>query len=59
LFANPDQLWSDEYRGIIEKNQHLVMQLIFDINQTLTDKQRRKLVRKLNSFIEDLRDLSD
>ena len=59
LFANPDQLWSDEYRGVIEKNQHLVMQLIFDINQTLTDKQRRKLVRKLNSFIEDLRDLSD
>jgi hypothetical protein len=59
LFANPDQLWSDEYRGVIEKNQHLVMQLIFDINQTLTDKQRRKLVRKLNSFIEDLRDLSN
>jgi hypothetical protein len=59
LFANPDQLWSDEYRRAIEKNQHLVMQLIFDINQTLTDKQRRKLVRKLNSFIEDLRDLSD
>jgi hypothetical protein len=59
LFANPDQLWSDKYRRAIEKNQHLVMQLIFDINQTLTDKQRRKLVRKLNSFIEDLRDLSD
>ncbi|MFQ3323799.1 MAG: hypothetical protein ACI90U_001622 [Pseudomonadales bacterium] len=59
LFANPDQLWTDEYRGVIEKNQHLVMQLIFDINQTLTDKQRQKLVRKLNSFVEDLRDLSD
>jgi hypothetical protein len=58
LFANPDQLWSDEYRGVIEKNQHLVMTLLFDINQTLTDKQRRKLIRKLNSFVEDLRDLS-
>jgi hypothetical protein len=58
LFANPDQLWSDEYRGVIEKNQHLVMTLLFDINQTLTDKQRDKLIRKLNSFVEDLRDLS-
>jgi hypothetical protein len=58
LFANPDQLWSDEYRGVIEKNQHLVMTLLFDINQTLTDKQRGKLIRKLNSFVEDLRDLS-
>jgi hypothetical protein len=58
LFANPDQLWSDEYRGVIEKNQHLVMTLLFDINQTLTDKQRGKIIRKLNSFVEDLRDLS-
>lgn len=58
LFANPDQLWSDQYRSVIEKNQHLVLTLLFDINQTLTDKQRDKLIRKLNSFIEDLRDLS-
>jgi hypothetical protein len=58
LFANPDQLWSEQYRRVIEKNQHLVMTLLFDINQTLTDKQRRKLIRKLNSFVEDLRDLS-
>lgn len=58
LFAYPDQLWSDQYRSVIEKNQHLVLTLLFDINQTLTDKQRDKLIRKLNSFIEDLRDLS-
>jgi hypothetical protein len=58
LFANPDQLWSDQYRRVIEKNQHLVLTLLFDINQTLTDKQRSKLIRKLNSFVEDLRDLS-
>lgn len=58
LFANPDQLWSDQYRRVIEKNQHLVLTLLFDINQTLTDKQRDKLIRKLNSFVEDLRDLS-
>ena len=58
LFANPDQLWSEQYRRVIEKNQHLVMTLLFDINQTLTDKQRGKIIRKLNSFVEDLRDLS-
>ena len=58
LFANPDQLWSDQYRQLIETNQRLVIKLLFEMNQTLTDKQREKLIRKLNSFIRDLRDLS-
>jgi hypothetical protein len=58
LFANPDQLWSDQYRQLIETNQRLVIKLLFEMNQTLTDKQREKLIRKLNSFIKDLRDLS-
>ena len=59
LFANPDQLRSASYRRVIEKNKRLVMQLLFDLNQTLTNQQRSKLVKKLNGFIEDFRDLSD
>ena len=59
LFANPDQLRSASYRRVIEKNTHLVMQLLFDLNQTLTNQQRSKLVKKLKGFIEDFRDLSD
>jgi hypothetical protein len=35
------------------------MQLLFDLNQTLTNQQRSKLVKKLNGFIVDFRDLSD
>ena len=31
LFANPDQLRSASYRRVIEKNTHLVMQLLFDL----------------------------
>ena len=58
LFANPNQLRSHIYRRIIEKNKHLVMQLLFDLNQTLTNQQRSKLVKKLNGFIEDFRELS-
>jgi hypothetical protein len=58
LFANPDQLWSDQYRQLIDTNQSLIIRLLFDINQTLTVKQRQKLIKKLNSFIKDLRDLS-
>jgi hypothetical protein len=58
LFANPDQLRSPSYRRVIEKNKHLVMQLLFDLNQTLTTQQRSKLVKKLNGFIEDFRELS-
>jgi hypothetical protein len=59
LFANPDQLRSASYRRVIDKNKHLVMQLLLDLNQTLTHQQRSKLVKKLNGYIEDFRDLSD
>ena len=58
LFANPNQLRSANYRRVIEKNKHLVMQLLFDLNQTLTSQQRSKMVKKLNGFIADFRDLS-
>ena len=59
LFANPDQLRSESYRRVIEKNKRLIMQLLFDLNQTLTKQQRSKLVKKLQSYINDFRDLSD
>lgn len=58
LFANPNQLRSANYRRVIEKNKHLVMQLLFDLNQTLTSQQRSKMIKKLNGFIADFRDLS-
>ena len=58
LFANPNQLRSPSYRRVIKKNKHRVMQLLFDLNQTLTTQQRSKLVKKLNGFIEDFRELS-
>ena len=59
LFANPDQLRSTSYRRVIEKNKRLIMLLLFDLNQTLTNQQRSKLVKKLKSYINDFRDLSD
>ena len=59
LFANPDQLRSVSYRRVIEKNTRLVMQLLFDLNQTLTNQQRSRLIKKLKGYIEDFRDLSD
>jgi hypothetical protein len=59
LFANPDQLRSANYRQIIDKNRRLVLQLIFDLNQTLTTQQRSKLVKKLKDFVKDFRDLSN
>ena len=58
LFANPDQLRSPRYRGVIEKNKRLIMQLLFNFNQTLTSQQRSKLVKKIQGFTEDFRDLS-
>ena len=58
LFANPDQLRSASYRRVIEKNKRLIMQLLFDLNRTLTNQQRSKLIKKLQSYINDFRDLS-
>ena len=58
LFANPDQLRSASYRRVIEKNKRLIMQLVFDLNQTLTSQQRSKLVKKTKGFTKDFRDLS-
>ena len=58
LFANPDQLRSPSYRRVIEKNKRLIMQLLFDLNQTLTSQQRSKLVKKIQGFTKDFRDLS-
>ena len=59
LFASPDQLRPASYRRVIDNNKRLVMQLLLDLNQTLTNPQRSKLVKKLNGYIEDFRDLSD
>ena len=50
LFANPDQLRSASYRRVIEKNKRLIMLLLFDLNQTLTNQRRSKLVKKLKSY---------
>ena len=50
LFANPDQLRSTSYRRVIEKNKRLIMLLLFDLNQTLTNQRRSKLVKKLKSY---------
>ena len=58
LFANPEQLRSASYRRVIEKNKRLIMQLLFDLNRTLTNQQRSKLSKKLQSYINDFRDLS-
>ena len=58
LFANPDQLRSPSYRRVIEKNKRLIMQFLFDLNQTLTSQQRSKLVKKIQGFTKDFRDLS-
>ena len=58
LFANPEQLRSASYRRVIEKNKRLIMQLLFDLNRALTNQQRSKLIKKLQSYINDFRDLS-
>jgi phage terminase small subunit len=59
LLATPYQLRPASYGFFFKKKTRRVMQLLFDLNETLTNQQRSKLVKKLEGFIEDFRDLSD
>ncbi len=59
LFAHPEKLWTKEYRHQIETNEELLVQLLFEINNTLTEKQRKKVIKRLKSFTKDLRSLAD
>lgn len=58
LFAYPDQYWSDDYRAAIEQNRSTTDQLIADLLNSMTDKQRAKITRKLGKLASDFRALS-
>ncbi|MDM3869991.1 DUF6279 family lipoprotein [Porticoccus sp. W117] len=52
-----ESLWQAEYREQTEKNRRATRQLLANLLNSRSDKQRRKLDKKLNNLIEDFTQL--
>ncbi|VUD61639.1 hypothetical protein TDB9533_02857 [Thalassocella blandensis] len=50
--------WDPELEAILDKNQEITYQLIADLINTQSDKQRKKFVRKLEGFEQDFNQLT-
>ncbi|GLS25544.1 DUF6279 family lipoprotein [Marinibactrum halimedae] len=59
LFVTPDELWGEEYERYIQDNQQQTLLLLSGIHQSLSDKQRKKLIKRLVAYRDDFEDLSD
>lgn len=58
LFAYPDNYWSDDYRAALEHNRKLTDALVADLINSLDEKQRKRAVRRLETWSRDFRALS-
>ena len=54
LMVQPDELWSEEYRAIIESNQKITEATIAEIINSLDDKQREKAARRIRDLQEEI-----
>lgn len=59
LFYEPQQWRSKELRTHIEHNQQLTLALFYQLSETLTERQRRRVVDKLDGYIEDMNEIAD
>ncbi|MDM7861011.1 DUF6279 family lipoprotein [Alteromonas sp. ASW11-36] len=57
LMVNPDVYRTDQHVQTIERNRLLYATMVSELHTTLTDKQKRKLMKEMNAIIEDLEDL--
>jgi len=53
LFSEPDLLWSEAYRRSLEYNEGLTHQLLVDLANSMTAKQRRKATQRLYRLAAD------
>ena len=59
LMMNPEQYRSPEFLDVWNNNRTQHAKLAAEISQTLTAKQKRKLVAQIDDMISDLEDLLD
>ena len=58
LFVYPERLWTEQYQQSVEKNFNAGINLVLAIEPTITEKQRKKLNKFLNKWIDVLDDLA-
>lgn len=58
LYTDPYRFWSDEYRANMEYNRAQTHQLLADLANSMTDKQRNRAVKRLRAIAGDFRALS-
>lgn len=58
LFKEPKSLWGPDYQEKVDQNTDISQNLFIKLDETLTQKQRDKLLKKLNAYAEEFLELS-
>jgi hypothetical protein len=58
LMSRPEERWAPQYRADFEANRDRVVSLIAELDASLAPAQRQHLVRRLQAFGRDFRELA-
>jgi hypothetical protein len=58
FMTRPEDRWDPEYRRTYEANREIFLQLLTDLNNTMTAEQRRRSIGKLRGFSRELKALA-
>jgi hypothetical protein len=58
FLTRPEDRWDAAYRGNVESDRARFIQLLADINHSLTPAQRARTVKRLRGYAYDLRQLA-
>ncbi|GLP96443.1 DUF6279 family lipoprotein [Paraferrimonas sedimenticola] len=58
LLENPESLRSEDLQAELDENRVMLLDLLVDIHKDLSDKQRKRMLRKLGSMRDDVADLA-
>ena len=58
LMLDPNQFDSTEYRYLVDENRRLMQTMTVELNQTLTEKQRKRLDKRTEKLIRNFEILS-
>jgi hypothetical protein len=56
--TRPEDRWDPAYRRGYEANREIILQLMTDLNHTMTAAQRRRSVERLRGFARELKALA-
>jgi hypothetical protein len=59
LFVYPRELHTEEYRATVDANRVILNEMMADLLTNLTDRQRKRMVKKLDGYADDLEKLSE